>query len=204
MSDLTPKTLDALADAFAVSDGFGYPGDAAFAKAIMSHASVWAADRKDAQWKHAFDEGEVCGLMTHTADTDNPYEEASNQYCGWSFGFWSGRGIADRKRSGEFVEFLEALRQHDLGKTLHLVPDNFSIHFSAEVRRYLEKYPGIFEFHFLPTYSPWLNPMETVWREMKQAVCRNHFHRTMANLKRAVHRYFARHAVHEGALRAAA
>jgi hypothetical protein len=49
MSDLTPKTLDALADAFAVSDAFGYPGDAAFAKAIMSHASVWAADRK-AMW----------------------------------------------------------------------------------------------------------------------------------------------------------
>jgi hypothetical protein len=110
MSDLTPETLDALADAFAVSDGFGYPGDAAFAKAIMSHASVWAADRKDAQWKHAFDEGEVCGLMTHTADTDNPYEEASNQYCGWSFGFWSGRGIADRKR----IEALE--KEIDIGE----------------------------------------------------------------------------------------
>ena len=74
----------------------------------------------------------------------------------------------------------------------------------VEVRRYLERHPGVFEFHFLPTYSPWLNPMETVWREMKQAVCRNHFHGTLANLKRAVRRYFARHAAHEGALRAAA
>jgi len=112
--------------------------------------------------------------------------------------------IADRKRSGEFVEFLEALRRHSTGKRLHLVLDNFSIHFSAEVRRYLEPHPGVFEFHFLPTYSPWLNPMETVWREMKQAVCRNHYHGTLANLKRAVRRYFTRHAVHEGALRAAA
>ena len=111
--------------------------------------------------------------------------------------------IANRKRSGEFVEFLEALRER-YGTKLHLVLDNFSIHFSAEVRRYLEQHPGAFEFHFLPTYSPWLNPMETVWREMKQAVCRNHFHRCLANLKRAVHRYFARHAKHEGALRAAA
>ena len=64
---------------------------------IHAMASSWAAACKDAQWKHAFDEGEVCGLMNDTEDTENPYEEASNQYCGWSFGFWSGRGIADRK-----------------------------------------------------------------------------------------------------------
>jgi putative transposase len=111
--------------------------------------------------------------------------------------------IADRKRSAEFVEFLEALRLRYMRK-LHLVLDNYSIHFSKEVKRYLELHPGVFEFHFLPTYSPWLNPVETVWREMKAAVCRNYFHGTMANLKRAVHRYFASHVIHEGALRAVA
>ena len=111
--------------------------------------------------------------------------------------------LADRKRSAEFVDFLETLRRRYRAK-LHLVLDNYSIHFSAEVRRYLERHPGCFAFHFLPTYSPWLNPMETVWRQMKQAVCRNCFHGSLDNLKAAVYRYFATHAAHEGALRAAA
>jgi len=39
---------------------------------------------------------------------------------------------------------------------------------------------------------------------MKQAVCRNCFHGCLNNLKAAVYRYFATHAAHEGALRAAA
>lgn len=111
--------------------------------------------------------------------------------------------LSERKRSAEFVEFLEALRQRYPGR-LHLVLDNYSIHFSREVRCYLEQHPGRFLFHFLPTYSPWLNPMETVWRQMKHAVCRNCFHGCLDNLKAAVCRYFASHAVHQGALRAAA
>ena len=112
MTDLTPETLDPNANpktlrllANLILRGVSFQ-EIAVAESLRLCASAWAADRKDAQWKHAFDEGEVCGLMTHTADTDNPYEEASNQYCGWSFGFWSGRGIADRKR----IEALERER----------------------------------------------------------------------------------------------
>lgn len=128
-------------------------------------------------------------------------------YCFGAIDFMTGRvtcSLKDRKRSGEFVEFLEALRKKYRGLLVHLVLDNFSIHTSREVKQYLERRPGVFEFHFLPTYSPWLNPMETVWSQMKAAVCRNKFHGTIENLKQAVRRYFLHCAVHEGALRAAA
>jgi hypothetical protein len=66
--------------------------------ALAQEIAERKADRKAAEWKHAFDVGEVIGLGATGAETDNPYPEASNEYCGWSFGFWSGRGIADRKR----------------------------------------------------------------------------------------------------------
>lgn len=108
-----------------------------------------------------------------------------------------------RKRSGEFVEFLEVLRRKYCG-VVHLVLDNFSIHYSRAVRQYLSRHERKFEFHFLPTYSPWLNPQETVWRQMKRAVCHNHFHGSIENLSKAVHKYFRRHAFHKGAVQAAA
>lgn len=151
----------------------------------------------------------ILGNNWQPAGTQNRIPAAGQNrksYCFGAIDFSDARvtfRIAERKRSAEFVQFLDALRRH-YKTQLHLVLDNYSIHFSAEVKRYLDRHPGCFEFHFLPTYSPWLNPVETVWREMKHAVCRNHFHRCMANLKCAVRRYFARHAAHEGALRAAA
>lgn len=141
--------------------------------------------------------------------TQNRIEDARQNrkaYCFGAIDFSTGRVsclVKDRKRSCEFVAFLEALRCK-YGEGIHLVLDNYSIHYSRRVRDYLEGRPGVFEFHFLPTYSPWLNPMETVWREMKQAVCRNQFHGTIENLKSAVRRYFVSHRRHEGALRAAA
>lgn len=110
---------------------------------------------------------------------------------------------AARKRSGEFVEFLEVLRRKYVGG-IHVVLDNYSIHYSRRVRDYLEKHPGTFEFHFLPTYSPWLNPMETVWNLMKRRVCWNHFHETIENLNYEVAKYFRKHKVQQGAIRAAA
>lgn len=151
----------------------------------------------------------ILGNNWQAAGCQNRVPAAGQNYKSYCFGAIDFSGaevtyrIADHKRSGDFVEFLEALRQK-YNTRLHLVLDNYSIHFSKEVKRYLSLYPGAFEFHFLPTYSPWLNPMETVWRELKNAVCRNHFHGCMANLKEAVHKYFASHAIHEGALRAAA
>lgn len=128
-------------------------------------------------------------------------------YCFGAIDILTGRvtcSLKDHKRSGEFIEFLEALRRKYEGLVIHMALDNFSIHTSRKVQDYLKRRPGVFKFHFLPTYSPWLNPMETVWREVKAAVCRNKFHGTIENLKRAIRKYFLCHAVHEGALRAAA
>ena len=151
----------------------------------------------------------LIGNNWQTKGAQNRIEDARQNrktYCFGAIDFCDGRvscSLKDRKRSCEFIEFLEALR-HKYGRGIHLVVDNYSVHTSKKVSKYLEKHTGVFQFHFLPTYSPWLDPMETVWREMKQAVCRNQFHGTIENLKDAVRRYFLSHRKHQGALRAAA
>jgi len=91
-----------------------------------------------------------------------------------------------RKRSKEFVEFLEALLRRYPGVLKILVIDNYSIHNSAEVRRFLGAHPGEFELLYLPTYSPWLNPVEDLWRVIKDAICRNVYHGDIERLREAL------------------
>jgi hypothetical protein len=66
-----------------------------------------AETKRDAEWKHAFDEGEIVGMKSDTADTENPYPEGGNLYCGWSFGFWQSR---DRKQLAAMRGALERIR----------------------------------------------------------------------------------------------
>ncbi|MBP8626467.1 MAG: transposase [Syntrophorhabdales bacterium] len=47
--------------------------------------------------------------------------------------------------------------------------DNFSIHTSRKVKRYLKRFPQIHLF-FLPTYSPEYNPLERIWGWMKTKI----------------------------------
>jgi hypothetical protein len=46
-----------------------------------------------------------------------------------------------------------------IGKTLHLILDNYSTHTSKETTEYLqgEKVKDRFALHFIPTHSSWLN-----------------------------------------------
>jgi transposase len=47
-----------------------------------------------------------------------------------------------------------------------IVWDALPAHKGAE-RYFCLKHPEWFEFHYLPTYSPELNPVEQCWNEMK-------------------------------------
>lgn len=56
---------------------------------------------------------------------------------------------------------------------LLVVQDNWSIHTHADVLGALERWPRI-EPVWLPTYSPWLNPIEKLWRWLRQDVLKLH------------------------------
>lgn len=78
------------------------------------------------------------------------------------------------KSSDLFISLLETLRRtYRRAKTITLVADNYIIHKSRKVERWLEENPK-FRLLFLPTYSPWLNPIERLWLSLHETITRNH------------------------------
>ena len=65
----------------------------------------------------------------------------------------------DRHRSQDFLRFLNGVVKRYRQESIHVVLDNVSTHKSKEVRRWMESHPRVF-FHFVPTYSSWLNLVE--------------------------------------------
>jgi hypothetical protein len=58
-------------------------------------------------------------------------------------------------------------------KRLYVIQDNWSIHRHPDVLDALAGWPQI-EPVWLPTYAPWLNPIEKLWRWLKQDVLKMH------------------------------
>lgn len=56
---------------------------------------------------------------------------------------------------------------------IYVAQDNWSVHQHPDVLKALKDFPHI-EPVWLPTYSPWLNPIEKLWRWLRQAVLRMH------------------------------
>lgn len=65
----------------------------------------------------------------------------------------------DRHRSEDFLRFLGGVVKHYQHGDIHVVLDNVSSHKSKPVKAWLESHPRVF-FHFVPTYSSWLNLVE--------------------------------------------
>jgi putative transposase len=76
----------------------------------------------------------------------------------------------DHKRRTEVVELLMAiLEKHQTG-TIYLVLDNCNTHSGKEINTVLKEANGRLVLLYLPTYSPWLNPIERLWQVMRYAV----------------------------------
>ena len=58
-------------------------------------------------------------------------------------------------------------------KTIYVVQDNWSIHTHDDVLTVLKAYPKIKPI-WLPTYAPWLNPIEKLWRWLVETVLKMH------------------------------
>jgi transposase len=58
-------------------------------------------------------------------------------------------------------------------KRIYVVQDNWSIHAHPHVQAALAELPQI-EVVWLPTYAPWLNPIEKLWRWLREQVLKLH------------------------------
>ena len=78
--------------------------------------------------------------------------------------------IRKHKRRQEMAELLQTLlEKHPIG-TVFVAWDNFVAHQDGEVEAVLRSAAGRLVLLYLPTYSPWLNPIEMLWRHFRQEV----------------------------------
>ena len=91
---------------------------------------------------------------------------------------WTGRVtyldnyIVGREKVIQFYGRLAAA--YPRAERIYVVQDNWSIHTHDDVLRALERWPKIQPL-WLPTYAPWLNPIEKLWKWLRQKVL--HLHR---------------------------
>lgn len=65
-----------------------------------------------------------------------------------------------------FIDFLKRLIDGN-DRRIHLVVDGHPVHRSKAVKTFAEAQAEHIELHFLPSYSPELNPVEQVWNHAK-------------------------------------
>lgn len=75
----------------------------------------------------------------------------------------------DRHRSEDFLRFLDGVVKHHGAKDIHVVLDNVSSHKSKAVQLWKEAHPQV-SFHFVPTYSSWLNLVEIFFALVQRKV----------------------------------
>jgi transposase len=79
--------------------------------------------------------------------------------------------IVGRRQVGELYERLD--QAYPLAQPIFVVQDNWSIHTHPDVLNVLAALPRL-ETVSLPTYAHWLNPIEKLWRWLRQDVLRLH------------------------------
>jgi putative transposase len=78
--------------------------------------------------------------------------------------------VRRRKRREEVAELLEALLDRHPTECIYVAWDNASTHRDDEVEAVVRGAAGRLVLLYLPTYSPWLNPIEMLWRHFRREV----------------------------------
>ncbi len=101
--------------------------------------------------------------------------------------------IRRRKRRLETAELLQALLDRHPSGTVYVAWDNASTHADDAIEAVVRAAAGRLVLLYLPTYSPWLNPIEMLWRHMRREVTHCELFETMAALVTAAYDFFARY-----------
>jgi putative transposase len=101
--------------------------------------------------------------------------------------------IRRRKRRMETAELLQAVLDRHPSGTVYVAWDNASTHMDDEVEAVVRAAAGRLVLLYLPTYSPWLNPIEMLWRHLRREVTHCELFETMAALVAAADDFFTRY-----------
>lgn len=101
--------------------------------------------------------------------------------------------IRRRKRRREIAELLEALLDKHPNEIVYVTWDNASTHQDDEVEAVVRGAAGQLVLLYLPTYSPWLNPIEMLWRHFRREVTHCEIFENIKALINASHDFFSRY-----------
>ncbi|RAW94539.1 IS630 family transposase, partial [Photorhabdus sp. S8-52] len=95
----------------------------------------------------------------------------------------------DRIDSYHIAEFFIAIREtYPVSQKVHIILDGAGYHQSRLVKDWT--YVMNIELHYLPPYSPNLNPIERLWKVMNEQVRNNRYFASTTLFKQAIHRFF--------------
>jgi putative transposase len=97
------------------------------------------------------------------------------------------------KRRREVAELLQALVDKHPTGTLFVAWDNADTHEDDEVEAVVRAAAGRLVLLYLPTYSPWLNPIEMLWRHCRREVTHCELFETLDALLKAAQAFFDRY-----------
>jgi transposase len=98
-----------------------------------------------------------------------------------------------RKRRQEIAELVQALLDKHPPGTIYVAWDNADTHEDDEVEEVVRAAAGRLVLLYLPTYSPWLNPIEMLWRHFRREVTHCEFFETKQALLTAANEFFDRY-----------
>jgi len=101
--------------------------------------------------------------------------------------------IRRRKRRQEVAELLQALLDKHPTGTIFVAWDNFTAHQDDEIEEVVRSAAGRLVLLYLPTYSPWLNPIEMLWRHFRREVTHCELFETVKVLIEAAYDFFRRY-----------
>ncbi len=121
---------------------------------------------------------------------------AGNYHTGETVVWFRGR-----KRRREVAELLQAVVDKHPTGTIYIAWDNADTHDDDEVEAVVRAAAGRLVLLYLPTYSPWLNPIEMLWRQFRREVTHCELFASVEALVQATQEFFARYNRRPGGVR---
>jgi transposase len=150
---------------------------------VDEKSAIQALDRLDRRLPLSPGRAEKHGFEYHRHGTLSLYA-ALNPKTGEVLG-----QTAPRHTSQEFVAFLEeVVDTQPAEREVHVILDNFSAHKTDLVKDFLKEHLNV-TLHFTPTYSSWLNQVESWFSKLQRDVIDRGIFTSVADLKRKILRY---------------
>lgn len=101
--------------------------------------------------------------------------------------------VRKHKRRIEIAHLLQALLDKHPHEMVYVAWDNATTHQDDEVEAVVRAAAGRLVLLYLPTYSPWLNPIEMLWRHFRREVTHGELFVSMKALIAATLDFFDRY-----------